>query len=89
LAFQTLARYPWFIGLPLAIGEFVVFHILIVKVLIKAQVPDAMMRTPYFTSIFQASAFWVGVTWLFRILLGIVLKLYYSIFFLFDIILNY
>ncbi|POG63213.1 palmitoyltransferase [Rhizophagus irregularis DAOM 181602=DAOM 197198] len=69
LAFQTLARYPWFIGLPLAIGEFVVFHILIVKVLIKAQVPDAMMRTPYFTSIFQASAFWVGVTWLFRILL--------------------
>ncbi|RIA97923.1 hypothetical protein C1645_751171 [Glomus cerebriforme] len=70
LAFQTLIQYPWFIGLPLAIGEFVVFHILIVKVLIRAHVPDAMMRTPYFTSLFQASAFWVGVTWLFRILLA-------------------
>ncbi|CAG8522769.1 11421_t:CDS:2 [Acaulospora morrowiae] len=68
-AFQTLAYYPWFIGLPLAIGEFVASHMIIVKILIKAQLPDAMMRTPYFTSIFQASAFWVGATWLHRILL--------------------
>ncbi|CAG8617309.1 1040_t:CDS:2, partial [Funneliformis mosseae] len=57
-AFQILTQYPWFIGLPLAIGQFIGFHILIVKVLITAHVPDAMMRTPYFTSLFQASAFW-------------------------------
>ncbi|CAI2172181.1 16609_t:CDS:2 [Funneliformis geosporum] len=31
------------------------------QVLIRAHVPDAMMRTPYFSSLFQASAFWVAV----------------------------
>ncbi|RHZ89336.1 hypothetical protein Glove_16g188 [Diversispora epigaea] len=69
-ALQTLAHYSWLIGFPLAITEFIVFHMLIVKVLIQAKLPDALMRTPYFTSLFQASAFWVGATWVFKILLA-------------------
>ncbi|CAJ0754766.1 17303_t:CDS:1, partial [Entrophospora sp. SA101] len=38
------------------------------KVLVQAQVPDAMMRTPYFTSLFQATAFWFCLTYIFKIL---------------------
>ncbi|CAJ0638233.1 22_t:CDS:2 [Entrophospora sp. SA101] len=41
-----------------------------VKVLVQAQVPDAMMRTPYFTSLFQATAFWFCLTYIFKILVA-------------------
>ncbi|CAG8476478.1 8423_t:CDS:2 [Diversispora eburnea] len=68
---QTLSHYSWLIGLPLAVAEFFAFHMLIMKVLIRAKLPDALMRTPYFTSLFQASAFWVGVTWIYKILLAV------------------
>jgi palmitoyltransferase len=39
-------------------------HVGIVKFLIPVPTPDAMLKTPYFSSIFQATAFWVGMTWL-------------------------
>ncbi|CAG8594265.1 13719_t:CDS:2, partial [Ambispora leptoticha] len=57
--------------LPLAIAEFFGCHMAIFRILIRAQIPDAMMRTPYFSSIFQASAFWVGVTWLTKVLMPV------------------
>ncbi|RIB19443.1 ankyrin repeat-containing domain protein, partial [Gigaspora rosea] len=66
--FNTLAYYPWFIGLPVSVLEFVFCYVLIVKFLIRAQIPDALLRTPYFTSLFQASAFWVGFTWIYKLL---------------------
>ncbi|CAG8533324.1 12831_t:CDS:2 [Dentiscutata erythropus] len=66
--FNTLVHYPWFIGLPMSILEFVVCYVLIVKFLIRTQIPDALLRTPYFTSLFQASAFWVGFTWIYKLL---------------------
>jgi hypothetical protein len=45
-------------------------HVSVVKFLIPIPSPDAMLRTPYFTSIFQATAFWVGVTWIGRLVFG-------------------
>jgi palmitoyltransferase len=39
-------------------------HVGIVKFVIPVPTPDAMLKTPYFSSIFQATSFWVLVTWL-------------------------
>ncbi|CAJ0762808.1 927_t:CDS:2, partial [Entrophospora sp. SA101] len=63
IATETNAQKVWRGALSeAAICIFVGFHLLIVKVLVQAQVPDAMMRTPYFTSLFQATAFCSIVT---------------------------
>ncbi|CAG8612278.1 723_t:CDS:2 [Cetraspora pellucida] len=67
IALQTLAHYPWFIGLPLVILEYIICHLIVTKVIIRAQLTIAFMRTPYLTSIFQASAFWVGATWIYKL----------------------
>ncbi|CAG8451766.1 26598_t:CDS:2 [Dentiscutata erythropus] len=64
----TRTHYPWFIGLPLAILEYIICHIIVTKVFIRAQLSIEFMRTPYLSSIFQASAFWVGVTWIYKLL---------------------
>ncbi|RUS14918.1 hypothetical protein BC937DRAFT_93160 [Endogone sp. FLAS-F59071] len=63
IIFRTLAWFPWYNGLPLILLEFAGAHLAILRFLIKAPTPDAMLRTPYFSSIFQASAFWVFVDW--------------------------
>ncbi|CAG8606717.1 5779_t:CDS:2 [Dentiscutata heterogama] len=68
IALQTLAHYPWFIGLPLVILEYIICHIIVTKVFIRSQLTIEFMRTPYLSSIFQASAFWVGVTWIYKLL---------------------
>ncbi|GAB5588816.1 palmitoyltransferase akr1 [Umbelopsis nana] len=64
IIFHTLASFPWYYGLPLSIIEFLAMHVGIVKFVIPVPTPDAMLKTPYFSSIFQATAFWVGMTWL-------------------------
>ncbi|KAG0163615.1 palmitoyltransferase akr1 [Apophysomyces sp. BC1015] len=63
LAFKTLSLVPWYTGLPLALLEFMAMHVGIVKYLVTVPSHDGLWRTPYFSSIFQASAFWVLVTW--------------------------
>ncbi|KAF7730664.1 palmitoyltransferase akr1 [Apophysomyces ossiformis] len=65
LAFKTLAIFPWYAGLPLALLEFMGMHVGIVKYLITVPSHDGLWRTPYFSSVFQASAFWVLLTWAF------------------------
>jgi palmitoyltransferase len=64
LVLKFLESFSWYIGLPLAILTFLAMHIGIVKYLIPVQSHDAVWKTPYFSSIFQASAFWVIVTWI-------------------------
>ncbi|KAI8059378.1 ankyrin repeat-containing domain protein [Gilbertella persicaria] len=63
-ALKCLAMFPWYGGLPLAIMCFALTHIGIVKYLIQVPSNDAVWKTPYFSSIFQSSAFWVVVTWM-------------------------
>ncbi|KAI9490611.1 DHHC palmitoyltransferase-domain-containing protein [Zychaea mexicana] len=63
-ALKTLSMVPWYAGLPLALLQFVGMHVSIIKYLIPAPSHDALWKTPYFSCIFQASAFWVLVTWL-------------------------
>lgn len=64
IIFRTLAAFPWYFGLPLSLVEFLAMHVGIVKFVIPVPTPDAMLKTPYFSSIFQATSFWVLVTWL-------------------------
>lgn len=68
IALLTLAHLPWFIGLPLAILEYIICHIIVTKVFIRVQLTVEFMRTPYLSSIFQASAFFVGATWIYKLL---------------------
>ncbi|KAI8058531.1 hypothetical protein BDF22DRAFT_666395 [Syncephalis plumigaleata] len=72
LIIQTIATFPWYIGSTLALVEFLAFHLSVIRWLLpRRQVSsnhDAMMKAPYFSAIFQSTAFWVGVTWLSRIL---------------------
>ncbi|KAG2230295.1 hypothetical protein INT48_001537 [Thamnidium elegans] len=67
-ALKCLAMFPWYAGLPLALASFALMHISIVKYLIQVPSNDAVWKTPYFSSIFQSSAFWVLVTWAFILL---------------------
>ncbi|KAG1443978.1 hypothetical protein G6F56_010475 [Rhizopus delemar] len=68
LALKSLATFPWFGGLPLAMFIFAGMHMSIVRYVVPIPSPNALWKTPYFSSIFQASAFWVLMTWI-RILL--------------------
>ncbi|KAI8975041.1 hypothetical protein BDF20DRAFT_914030 [Mycotypha africana] len=67
-ALKCLAMVSWYVGLPLAIATFAVTHMGIVKYLIQVPSHDAVWKTPYFSSIFQASAFWVLITWMWIVL---------------------
>ncbi|KAI8384444.1 uncharacterized protein BYT42DRAFT_562562 [Radiomyces spectabilis] len=68
MALKTLSLFPWYAGLPLAVFEFMAIHIMIVKYLIPVPSNDALWKTPYFSAIFQSSAFWVLLTWAFVVL---------------------
>ncbi|KAI9300564.1 DHHC palmitoyltransferase-domain-containing protein, partial [Cunninghamella echinulata] len=63
MALKCLSLFSWFVGLPLAVLCFVGMHIFIVKYLIPIPHNEALWKTPYFSCIFQSSAFWVLVTW--------------------------
>ncbi|KAI8139066.1 DHHC palmitoyltransferase-domain-containing protein [Fennellomyces sp. T-0311] len=70
MVLKTLSLVPWYAGLPLALLQFVGMHVSIIKYLIPAPSHDALWKTPYFSCIFQASAFWVFVTWLTPVVMG-------------------
>ncbi|ORX56725.1 ankyrin [Hesseltinella vesiculosa] len=63
LALRCLVLFPWYMGLPMAALCFVGMHLLIIKKLLPIPHNEALWKTPYFSSIFQSSAFWVLVTW--------------------------
>ncbi|KAF9429961.1 palmitoyltransferase akr1 [Podila epigama] len=61
---ELMAWFPWYIAAPLAIGQFFLGHVGSFKFLLRTKTPNDMLQTPYYTAIFQSTAFWVGVTWL-------------------------
>ncbi|GJJ78834.1 palmitoyltransferase ZDHHC13/17 [Entomortierella parvispora] len=67
---ELMVLFPWYIALPLAVGQFLVGHIGSVKFLLRTKTPNDMLQTPYYTAVFQASAFWIGVIWIHRIVLN-------------------
>ncbi|KAI7871722.1 ankyrin repeat-containing domain protein [Spinellus fusiger] len=60
---KTLSMAPWYIGLPLAFIELATMHLIVTSLLLRVPGPDALLRTPYVSSVFQASAWWVLLTW--------------------------
>jgi hypothetical protein len=72
IVLQTLAVFPWYIGLVLAFVEFLLFHFSVLRWLLPRRRSesqnDALMKSPYFSAIFQASALMITITWLTRIL---------------------
>lgn len=59
-----MVLFPWYIALPLAIVQFLAGHLGSVKFLLRTKTPNDMLQTPYYTAVFQSTAFWVGYTWL-------------------------
>ncbi|ORX45842.1 ankyrin [Hesseltinella vesiculosa] len=66
----TFNRYSWFASLVLVPLEAVVMHLIVVYVLLPAPVPEELTRSPYFSGIFQASAYWVLLNWLWTVAKG-------------------
>lgn len=63
MALKCLDIFSWYLGLPMAVFCLIGMHVMIVKYLIPIPHNEALWKTPYFSCIFQASAFWVLVTW--------------------------
>ncbi|KAI8328320.1 DHHC palmitoyltransferase-domain-containing protein [Chlamydoabsidia padenii] len=63
MALKSLDVFSWYLGLPMAVLSLVGMHVMIVKYLIPIPHNEALWKTPYFSCIFQSSAFWVLVTW--------------------------
>ncbi|KAI9006650.1 ankyrin repeat-containing domain protein [Phycomyces nitens] len=63
IVLKTLASLPWFTGLPLAMIEFIMMHLIVEKILVVVPNSGEVLKTPYASSIFQASAWWLFLTW--------------------------
>ncbi|KAF9900214.1 palmitoyltransferase akr1 [Linnemannia zychae] len=61
---KLMVLFPWYIAMPLAIAQFLAGHLGAVKFLLRTKTPNDMLQTPYYTAVFQSTAFWVGFTWL-------------------------
>ncbi|KAF9962197.1 palmitoyltransferase akr1 [Modicella reniformis] len=70
LTLTLMVHFPWYIALPLAIVQFLLGHIGAIKFLLRTKKPNDMLQTPYYTAIFQSTAFLVGFTYLRRLLLN-------------------
>ncbi|KAF9438911.1 palmitoyltransferase akr1 [Entomortierella beljakovae] len=57
---ELMAMFRWYIALPLAIAQFLFGHIGSIKFLLRTRTPNDMTQTPYYTAVFQATAFLVG-----------------------------
>ncbi|KAF9117062.1 palmitoyltransferase akr1 [Mortierella sp. AM989] len=65
---ELMVLFPWFVAIPLAVAQFLFGHIGAIKFLLRTKTPSDMLQTPYYTAVFQSTAFWVGYTWLRRLL---------------------
>ncbi|KAI8600102.1 DHHC palmitoyltransferase-domain-containing protein [Dissophora ornata] len=59
-----MVLFPWYLAFPLAIGQFLLGHIGAIKFLLRTRTPNEMLQTPYYTAVFQSSAFMIGYVWL-------------------------
>ncbi|KAF9157303.1 palmitoyltransferase akr1 [Actinomortierella ambigua] len=60
--------FPWYVAIPLGLATFLAGHFGSIKLLLRTKTPNHMLKTPYYTAIFQASAVFIGLNWLFFIL---------------------
>ncbi|KAJ1813748.1 palmitoyltransferase akr1 [Coemansia sp. RSA 2599] len=68
IALYVISVYPWFVGVPLGLVVFAAMHIVMIKYITRSKLPLNIQSVPYFSAIFQSSAFYIFVTWLSRIL---------------------
>ncbi|KAG0033167.1 palmitoyltransferase akr1 [Podila clonocystis] len=61
---ELMALFPWYIATPMAVAQFFAGHVGSFKFLLRTKTPNDMLQTPYYTAIFQSTAFWVGYTYL-------------------------
>ncbi|KAK3815273.1 MAG: putative ankyrin repeat-containing protein [Benniella sp.] len=64
LSLNLVALFPWYLALPLAVTQFLIGHVGAIKFLLRTKKPNDMLQTPYYTAVFQSTAFLVGFTWL-------------------------
>ncbi|RKP33691.1 ankyrin repeat-containing domain protein, partial [Dimargaris cristalligena] len=62
-ALRSLALFPWFAGLPLAVALLLGGHVGMLRWVIRATSATAIHRSPYFTAVFQATMFLTIGTW--------------------------
>ncbi|KAI7828390.1 hypothetical protein BX661DRAFT_181987 [Kickxella alabastrina] len=67
-ALAAVATYPWFVGVPLALGVLAAMHALVLRYVVRSREPLHLQSVPYFSAVFQASALYTLVTWATRIL---------------------
>ncbi|ORY00676.1 ankyrin, partial [Basidiobolus meristosporus CBS 931.73] len=67
MVLQTFATFPWFMGLPFGALGMIAMHLFVTKFLLRGHNMKAAMSTPYYSSIFQATLAYVGITWAFVI----------------------
>ncbi|KAI8063892.1 ankyrin repeat-containing domain protein [Gongronella butleri] len=70
MVLMTLTRYSWLAALVLIPLLVMLMHFIVVYALLPAPVPEELTRSPYFSAIFQASAFWVLANWLWIVAKG-------------------
>lgn len=63
LTLNLMVIFPWYLAIPLAVVQFLLGHIGAVKILLRTKKPNDMLQTPYYTAVFQSTAFLVGFTW--------------------------
>ncbi|KAI8353692.1 DHHC palmitoyltransferase-domain-containing protein [Mortierella sp. GBAus27b] len=59
-----MVLFPWYLAIPLAVLQFFLGHIGAIKFLLRTKKPNEMLQTPYYTAVFQSTAFLVGFTWI-------------------------
>ncbi|KAF9905790.1 palmitoyltransferase akr1 [Lobosporangium transversale] len=64
LTLELMTLFSWYIAMPVAIVQFLIGHVGSVKILLRTRTPNDMLQTPYYTAVFQSTAFWVGFVWL-------------------------
>ncbi|KAJ1920506.1 palmitoyltransferase akr1 [Tieghemiomyces parasiticus] len=67
---QALALFPWFFGLPLALGVLLGSHVGMLRLVIRAPTNHTVHKSPYFTAVFQATMIYTILTWLVTLMPG-------------------
>ncbi|KAJ2596169.1 palmitoyltransferase akr1 [Coemansia sp. RSA 1722] len=68
MALYVMSVYPWFVGVPLGLAVFAAMHVIVIKYVTRSKLPLNIQSVPYFSAVFQSSAFYIFGTWLTRIL---------------------
>ncbi|KAI9506193.1 ankyrin repeat-containing domain protein, partial [Coemansia spiralis] len=68
LALIVMSLYPWFVGVPLAVGALYGMQYVVTKYIARSKKMQQLSRLPYLTMIFQSSALYILFTWITRVL---------------------